>query len=287
VSPSGLGRFYYYNHGQFPAGGFDHEGDWENIQVRLRSSWGEGEQTWIPEVATYSQHSARTVCDWSAVSKLNDHPGVFVANGRHGSYFDPGKTMNGDANDGEGPVVPRSVIPLGTDTPWIRWPGHWGETFPTQGGIWGKLDQSSPQGPAFHSQWTDPADWDNPLGSDGGANTGRCPDSTPARTSSLRRALNRRRSPTHGTGPVLSARRETRSLKLRWRRSTGVSARRLSAAVLQTGAALPARTYDVPVNAPHGTFTVRLPRSDGRYTLIGTWVLPHGRLSRETRIEVQ
>jgi hypothetical protein len=146
--------YYYYNDGEAPGDGFDHEGDWENIQIKLSSATG------APVSATYAQHNKAETCAWPDVERLTgDHPNVFVAMGRHASYFHPGEYQQPDFNplypdvaNGDGPRISSMIdVVTATSPDWIRWPGKWGAS-----GEGGLSPEPSPAGPARHGQWNDP-----------------------------------------------------------------------------------------------------------------------------------
>ena len=166
-----------------------HEGDWENVDVVLT-----GEEQ--PLEVGYSQHCSGQRRRWVDTPRFdNTHPVVHVALGSHANYFtagthpinvacipDPALAIldslhlplpldytNPTNATPPGPIAgpPGSggrVMPveqIGDDVPtWVRFPGDWGElqyvhVHTTQ------LDTtvafgSSPTGPAFHAEWTDP-----------------------------------------------------------------------------------------------------------------------------------
>jgi hypothetical protein len=67
-------------------GGFNHEGDWERVTIKLNASN-------VPTMAHFYRHrdSCGRDVSWSAVEKdlLTGRPVVFIANGSHGSYHEP------------------------------------------------------------------------------------------------------------------------------------------------------------------------------------------------------
>ncbi len=127
----------------FLAGFGDHEGDWEMIQIGLNESG-------LPELATYAQHSSGESCSWSDLESSigyygNLAPDVFVSWGVHASYTDPGALPFSEFTDAEVPV-PARVEEMKDASDWVEWPGVWGdsETSPdapsTQGSKWGQPD---------------------------------------------------------------------------------------------------------------------------------------------------
>jgi hypothetical protein len=75
--------FYPYNDGVL---GFNHEGDWEHVAVRLDSS----DQ---PLAVAFFRHrsSCTSIRAWEDVLKSGSHPIVFSAKGTHGSYESAGR----------------------------------------------------------------------------------------------------------------------------------------------------------------------------------------------------
>lgn len=130
--------YYYYN--DFPRidAGFDHEGDWEMVQVRVDADAE-------PMYAVYAHHNTESRCSWRHVEKRGKRPVVYVAQGSHASYFRSGRQGQDVDNDGEQRRRIRGLVRIGTSSPqWVRWPGNWG-------------DDGSPPGPRFQgARWTDP-----------------------------------------------------------------------------------------------------------------------------------
>jgi hypothetical protein len=81
--------FYPYNDGVL---GFNHEGDWEHVAVRLDSS----DQ---PLAVAFFRHrsSCTSIRAWGDVLKSGSHPIVFSAKGTHGSYESAGRFSTGCA----------------------------------------------------------------------------------------------------------------------------------------------------------------------------------------------
>lgn len=137
--------YYYYDPQENFLGSGEHEGDWESVQVRLDASNN-------PDTAAYAQHGGGEACAWSAITKTDGHPVVYVALDSHASYFRAGDYEDPDPDDsadGAGGTIQPAVIQVGEeDTGWIRWPGRWGDS------------GTSPAGPAFQgSKWSDPGTW--------------------------------------------------------------------------------------------------------------------------------
>jgi hypothetical protein len=157
-----------------------HEGDWEDVDVVLSGD----EQ---PLYVGYSQHCAGQTRPWTDTSRFDDtHPVVHVALGSHSNYFTAGThpinvacipaqalaILNAMhlplpvdyafAGPTAGPPDSgQSVMPierLGDDVPnWLQFPGFWGELqyfhAPPIGTV---AFGTSPVGPAYHAEWTDP-----------------------------------------------------------------------------------------------------------------------------------
>jgi hypothetical protein len=149
--------FYYDNPKTFGVGPFqyfEHEGDWEMIQVRLGSDDG------IPLNATYAQHEGAVNCSWILTEKtLWQRPIVYVALGSHASYFHSGDhtlyyngvpTPYSDSANGLAPPVTPAVIDITSAPPWVSWIGRWGAS------------DSSPRSPdsdEHRTQWSYPFLW--------------------------------------------------------------------------------------------------------------------------------
>jgi parallel beta-helix repeat protein len=140
--------WYYYNPKSFSGIG-THEGDWEAVLVGLDSNNR-------PLEVIFSQHESPSNCYIGDV-ELNEEGGpvVYVALDSHANYRKAGVFDGGvvtDYVDGGGPLVQPGLIDLGSSPPsWLSWPGHWGNS---RGG---GLNSESPDGPAFHGAWIDPA----------------------------------------------------------------------------------------------------------------------------------
>jgi hypothetical protein len=121
--------WYYYNDGDAVLGGDNHEGDWENIQLRIPMSQLGNLSSASPDRATYAHHDDAGTCSWSAVETSDGHPVVYVSLGRHASWFSPYTMIGGDTTNAEpsSTGVQAQVSQIHSYVPWIRWPGSWGE----------------------------------------------------------------------------------------------------------------------------------------------------------------
>lgn len=131
-----------------------HEGDWELFQLRL-------DDAGRPDLATLTQHSWAEGCPPGRLRSERGAPVVFVANGSHALYSEPGVGDRqwpdpDDEADGRGRRVRPAVVAIEDGRPgWTRWPGRWGDS--EAGLVPG--EQSSPRGPAFYEDaaWRDPS----------------------------------------------------------------------------------------------------------------------------------
>ena len=146
--------FYFYNDYQLALGIGTHEGDWECVQLRIAPDGG------VPDVAVYAQHRHGARRQWQAVEKQRDNPDtpvVYVARGSHASYFQRGRHRTDvwyDVADGKRPA-PKLALEIVSDAthPWLRWPGHWGDTTARDKF---DIDQTSPTGPGLKAHWRNP-----------------------------------------------------------------------------------------------------------------------------------
>jgi hypothetical protein len=147
--------WYFYNDYQLALGFGTHEGDWECIQLRM------GIDGDVPDVAVYAQHRHGEKRAWEDVEKLAgnaDVPVAYIARGSHAAYFEKGFHQTEawyDIADGKRPA-PKLVLEIVEDHthPWLRWPGRWGDTMPSDHGA--DLDQSAPTGPGTKGHWRNP-----------------------------------------------------------------------------------------------------------------------------------
>lgn len=156
--------YYYYNQWQF-AGGGDHEGDWEWVQIRIDESGS-------PVSAAFGQHGAGERCDWDNVQTDNGTLVVWPAVGSHANYFHPGTYGVDEVPgpfDGEDETAPaesylQDELALIDDAStedwgeWLTWEGRWGAS--------GNPGAPSPESPGQQSAWEDAFAWhDNAHGS--------------------------------------------------------------------------------------------------------------------------
>lgn len=118
-----------------------HHGDWESVVIRVRA----GE----PDLAAYAQHRRGVTRRWDRVRKIDGHPLVFVALGSHANHLDRGPLATGR----RAPDLPELERISPATTPWLLWPGRWGQS--RAGGRWA----DSPRGPLYHQQTRDPGGW--------------------------------------------------------------------------------------------------------------------------------
>jgi hypothetical protein len=158
-----------------------HEGDWEHVDAVLSSD----EE---PLYVGYSQHCSGQTRTWADTPRVDDtHPIVHVALGSHANYFTAGThainvacippqalaILNalhlpppvdyafagptaGPPDSGD-KVMP--IEQISDDSPtWVQFPGSWGELqyFHAPTPIGTVASGSSPVGPAYHAEWTDP-----------------------------------------------------------------------------------------------------------------------------------
>jgi hypothetical protein len=153
-----------------------HEGDWEVVTVVL-------DEEQRPVEAAYSQHCTGQRKLWAAVTRLGDHPVVYVANGSHANLFAPGvRPIAPSCLPAEAAAFLASlgIVPLDISNPvggrilgpgttavermhdnaprWLRFPGTWGETqwLHAPAPIGTVPFGAGPEGPAFHDVWIDP-----------------------------------------------------------------------------------------------------------------------------------
>jgi hypothetical protein len=121
-------------------------------------SISDSDLTWFPSKAIYGEHTYASRCDWPDIERSGDRPVVYVAQGRHASWFASGAFGDfDDLNDGLGARVTPHVELASTNSPsWFQWPGPWGST--NLDVLGDAVDTKSPRGPAFQSPWSDPAD---------------------------------------------------------------------------------------------------------------------------------
>ena len=147
--------FFMYYDSQLNLGLATHQGDLEMIQLLLVNG--------APVLADYAQHRSGVTAPWGQVERDGDHPVVYSARGSHASMMRWGllvstRSFLPDLNDNGGARVSLRLIEL-TDaaTPWINWPGSWGDTKPGDSEL-GKLgvEAYSPHGFSSHLAWRNP-----------------------------------------------------------------------------------------------------------------------------------
>jgi hypothetical protein len=179
--------FYPYN--DF-VGGFNHEGDWEHINVRLNASQ-QVDGVW------YAQHNGITFYYPWDISWYGSHPQVWVADGSHASYRSEsecdaliegaddscwtnysqrwftwgGDSWSSDAGIRGGALINMGEMPNGgshqpiSGQEWIRYSGRWGEKGST-------AHTNGPRGPGYQDNWR--KDWPYTGGTGGGGGGGEC-----------------------------------------------------------------------------------------------------------------
>lgn len=144
---------YLYNYGNtLSALNFDHEGEWEMIEVILQYDESLLRGTSFPEPAliAYSRHSGGETHAWENewVEKGEGfHPVAYIAYGTHAAYFkDLG--WNEDLNKGFSlTYTDMTFIPLQNEE-WLHLSGRWGG------------NENSPLGPLFQEdKWGSPVGW--------------------------------------------------------------------------------------------------------------------------------
>jgi hypothetical protein len=157
-----------------------HEGDWEVVNVVLRTA------DKSPLYVGYSQHCLGERRTWPDVSRWQDtHPIVYVAAGSHANYVSPGAHTIATRclPEGTAALLQQYALPLPVDyadaagTPsgpsafgadvtsvttingypnWVEFPGSWGEDEWLLSPLGLRRLGTSPVGPAQHDMWTDP-----------------------------------------------------------------------------------------------------------------------------------
>jgi hypothetical protein len=144
-----------------------------------------------PQLVGYSQHCSGQRRAWDHTTRLDDtHPLVHVALGSHANYFDAGThhidvgclpqhaqavlaallsnlqlpppvdyAFEGPTAGPPGSDLVMPVHQIGDQGPgWVQFPGFWGELqyFHVPAPVGTVALGTSPVGPAFHAEWTDP-----------------------------------------------------------------------------------------------------------------------------------
>ena len=115
-----------------------------------------------------AQHSWAESCAYSELDQVDGAPVIYVANGSHASYVDPGEHQRpfpdpDDEADGEGREVRPEMVEISDEKPaWVAYDGTWGSSL--MGLVPG--EQSSPRGPRFqpNDAWERPASFDRDVG---------------------------------------------------------------------------------------------------------------------------
>jgi hypothetical protein len=140
--------WFFYAFNDAPTQAFDHEGDWEQISVRLDA------RNRATAVAFFG-HGSPCTLPIGEVHRRRGHPVVFSANGTHASYWTAGSFRHGIDQTGRGTAW-RTWQHLRNvrARPWFGYGGAWGEV-----GAQG-TDTTGPLGPSRFKAAA-PADWSN------------------------------------------------------------------------------------------------------------------------------
>ncbi len=128
--------------------GFQHEGDWERIVVRLND---DGE----PHSVTYFFHHSKAEFGWDEIDTDQGHPVVYAAKLGHGSYWNAENCNISDPQAGSGPINDKTADACDADG--LRWE-TWRNPINAKsqdwygfGGAWGEAgrahDTTGPLGP--------------------------------------------------------------------------------------------------------------------------------------------
>ena len=154
-----------------------HESDWEMVQLSFNATSPLDALSKPPGMVSYSQHgplagitTGGETATW-ATNKVRKeggtHPDVYVAEGSHANYFEPGGFIRNSgfcdwATDDGRQISPSPEVvpdnPAASDsTAWLSFRGEWGPfAIP--------LAPTGPKQPP-HSQWTNPEAWQDSLAS--------------------------------------------------------------------------------------------------------------------------
>ncbi len=266
--------WFYYNNGENAINFDNHEGDWEHVNVRLGSDLA-------PAMAVYGEHTYASKCVWGDVESSGDRPVVYVALGRHASWFASGEFGDhDDNNDGLGArVTPHTELVSGAAPSWVQWPGRWGST--NLDVIGGTFDTQSPPGPAFQSPWSDPA------GEESSAQTTNCPSA----------GLSQRKSRADGdqamgvphtdgsvAAPEVTIQERRGQLEVEYTVPRGEGRRRLLLSVRPQSSALSEVKTISLRHVVSGTAHLRLPTGSGPYVFSASVL---GRAGRSATIQRQ
>jgi len=147
---------YLYNRRQ----GFNHEGEWEMIEVILEYDDSILREDKFPDpyAVAYSQHHWGETHKWnnSIIQKNEHHPVIYVAWGSHASYFDESTSILVDhdvRNKGTKLEYKNLNLELLDNKEWLDFSSKWGG------------DPLSPKGPMFTEGYPplDISKWDQPV----------------------------------------------------------------------------------------------------------------------------
>jgi hypothetical protein len=148
VSQQFVTYWFLYGFNDAPASLTDHEGDWEQVTVRLNGS------NHATDVAFY-RHGGACRLPWSEVRKTAaGHPVAFSARGTHASYPRAGSFNNGIDQTARGPRwrTWRHLRDVRA-RPWYGYGGGWGE-------VGENADSTGPLGPSSFKERA-PQSWDD------------------------------------------------------------------------------------------------------------------------------
>jgi hypothetical protein len=151
-----------------------HEGDWEEVSVRLNPAGK-------PIAVALSQHNLGVNRPWARTLREGSHPVVYVAIGSHANYFSRGfhgaetiphvvpTRFSGvplpepDFTAAQATVRAPAVVDVTGGAPWLSFAGAWGDGSyilarqRSTSRTYTRLRiGDSPPGPAFHAIWRDP-----------------------------------------------------------------------------------------------------------------------------------
>ena len=152
-----------------------HEGDWEEVSVRL----GAGDR---PIAIAASQHNLGVTREWARTPREGTHPVVYVALGSHANYLSPGfhgaatvphtvpPRFSGvplpepDFTASQATVRSPAIVDISDGgAPWLSFAGAWGDGSyvlakerPASKTYTRLRIGDSPPGPAFHTIWGNP-----------------------------------------------------------------------------------------------------------------------------------
>jgi hypothetical protein len=129
-SPGHFVQYWFFYPFDDAISGFNHEGDWERIAIKLDASNQ-------PTTVRLYRHNCFLDVPWSNPLKSGTHPIIFSANGTHGSYSRPGAHGTHDCTGSS--LTPDDQTDYGpawstwkfmadvTRQPWYGFGGAWGE----------------------------------------------------------------------------------------------------------------------------------------------------------------